>query len=69
MYAPHSQCVAPALMPQPDPAEADAALRCLEAEWSMRMEAPLSQLAGFEASLSRAIDDVADSLGIDLRRE
>ena len=33
------------------------------------MEAPLSQLAGFEASLSRAIDDVADSLGIDLRRE
>ena len=39
--------------------EAEAALRYLEAEWAVRMEAPLSALAGLEETLSRAIDDAA----------
>ena len=42
--------------------EAEAALRYLEAEWSMRMEAPLSALAGLEETLTSAIDDAARSL-------
>lgn len=35
--------------------EAEAALRYLEAEWAMRMEAPLSALASLEETLSRQI--------------
>ena len=42
--------------------EADAALRYLEAEWTMRMEAPLSALAGLEDTLTHAIDTAARSL-------
>ena len=42
--------------------EAEAALRYLEAEWAMRMEAPLSALAVLEDSLSRSIDAAAAHL-------
>ena len=46
---------------EPDSAadeEAEAALRHLEAEWAMRMEAPLSALANLEESLTRQIEDM-----------
>jgi hypothetical protein len=36
--------------------EAEAALRYLEAEWTMRMEAPLAALASLEGTLTQAID-------------
>ena len=36
--------------------EAEAALRHLEAEWAMRMEAPLSALANLEESLTRQLE-------------
>ena len=36
--------------------EAEAALRYLEAEWAVRMEAPLSALAALEENVNRAID-------------
>lgn len=42
--------------------EAEQALRGLEAEWAMRMEAPLSALAGLEDTLTRAIDEAATAL-------
>ncbi len=51
------------------PSEADQALRYLEAEWSMRMEAPLSHLNEFEASLSRSIDAAAASLNVRIEEQ
>ena len=42
--------------------EAEAALRYLEAEWTMRMEAPIAALAGMEATLAHAIEDAARGL-------
>ena len=36
--------------------EAEAALQYLEAEWAIRMEAPLSALGALEENVSRAID-------------
>ena len=36
--------------------EAEAALQYLEAEWAVRMEAPLSALAALEDNLSHAIE-------------
>lgn len=36
--------------------EAEVALQYLEAEWAMRMEAPLSALAGLEESITRQIE-------------
>ena len=52
--------------PQPHAAsaedEAEAALRYLEAEWTMQLDAPLTALAGLEDTLSRAIDDAARHL-------
>ena len=46
--------------------EAEAALRYLEAEWAVRMEAPLSALAGLEDSLSRQIDAASSVLPFSL---
>ena len=46
--------------------EAAAALRYLEAEWAVRMEAPLSALAGLEDSLSRQIDAASSVLPFSL---
>ena len=42
--------------------EAEAALRYLEAEWAMRMEAPLSALTELEISLTHAIDEATRAL-------
>lgn len=42
--------------------EARVTLRQLESEWSLRMEAPVAQLADFELSINRCIDRVRDSL-------
>ena len=39
--------------------DAEQALRQLEAEWAVRMEAPLAALAQLEDELTRAIDDAA----------
>jgi hypothetical protein len=36
--------------------EAEIALQYLEAEWAMRMEAPMSALAALEESLTRQIE-------------
>ena len=47
--------------------EAEEALRGLEAEWAMRMEAPLSALANLEASVSREIVNAERSLPLKLR--
>ena len=47
-------------------AEAEQALRGLEAEWAMRMEAPLSALANLEETLAHAIDRAHESLPTDL---
>ena len=43
-------------------AEAEAALRYLEAEWAMRMEAPLSALASLEDTLTHALDVASSRL-------
>jgi hypothetical protein len=40
----------------------DEALRYLEAEWAMRMEAPLSALASLEQSVTQAVDRVRATL-------
>ena len=42
--------------------EAEAALRYLEAEWAMRMEAPLSALACLEDTLVHALDNATRAL-------
>lgn len=42
--------------------ETEVALRYLEAEWAMRMEAPLSALANLETTVSEAIDDAHAAL-------
>ena len=64
--APVQQLAGP---PVSSPSEADQALRYLEAEWSMRMEAPLSHLNEFEASLSRSIDAAAASLNVRIEEQ
>ena len=57
--APLHAAVAPR---SPAEAEAEAALQYLEAEWSMRMEAPLAALAGLEETLTAAIDNASRAL-------
>ena len=42
--------------------DAETALHYLEAEWAMRMEAPLSALANLEQTVTRAIEHAHDSL-------
>ena len=42
--------------------QAEEALRALETEWAVRMEAPLAALANLEATLDRAIDDATRRL-------
>ena len=55
---------APPTQPRPQPAQpdAEAALRGLEAEWAAKLQAPLAELAGFEAELSHAIETVHAAL-------
>ena len=48
-------------------ADAEQALRGLEAEWAMRMEAPLSALANLEESVSLSIEHAHASLPQALR--
>ena len=49
-------------------AEAEQALRGLEAEWAMRMEAPFSALSNLEEIITHAIERAHASLPMDLRR-
>ena len=44
--------------PRDDAIDAEQALLYLEAEWAIRMEAPLSALACLEETVTRAIDAV-----------
>ena len=44
--------------------EAEIALQYLEAEWAMRMEAPLSALAALEESLTRQIEVAQQRLSL-----
>jgi hypothetical protein len=55
------------MAPDHSSAEAEQALRGLEAEWAMRMEAPLSALANLEEQVSHAIDLARAALPTDLR--
>lgn len=55
------------MAPDHSSAEAEQALRGLEAEWAMRMEAPLSALANLEEQVSHAIDLALAALPTDLR--
>lgn len=44
------------------PETTERALQQLEEEWRLRLEAPITQLADFEATLNRAIDRMHASL-------